>query len=117
MGRNFRKWAPFGWVAAYELADRLLTARSGRLQPRVYARRLRFSSREVTTSPDGTAAEFCKVPQKPREHDIDQSRHCHFNLQAEVIFLLQLARTPAKAGPPSAETAVASGRVERLIVF
>ena len=99
--------------AAYELADR-------RLKPGVPTPAAPMptapdsSSREVSTSPYGTAADFAKYPIKPREHEIDQVPPLPTSTASEVSSPATHA-TPAEPGP-SAETAV-SQPGGRLIVL
>ena len=99
--------------AAYELADR-------RLKPGVPTPAAPMptapdsSSREVSTSPYGTAADFAKYPIKPREHEIDQVPPLPTSTASEVSSPATAA-TPAEPGP-SAETAV-SQPGGRLIVL
>ena len=91
--------------AAYELADR-------RLKPGVptpvaapMSTAPDSSSREVSTSPYGTAADFAKYAIKPREHEIDQVPPLPTSTASEVSSPATRA-SPAEPGP-SAETAVA----------
>jgi tetratricopeptide (TPR) repeat protein len=96
--------------AAYELADRRL-----KLEPPTPAKAPMptvsdSSSREVSTSPDGTPADFAKDAIKPREHEIDQVP----TLPTATASELSSAATPASPEPgPSAEIAVgqAGGRL------
>src|SRR5438105_14642515 len=69
------------------------------------------SSREVSTSPYGTAADFAKYDIKQREHEIDQVPPLPTSTASEV----SSPATPAEPGP-SAETAVAQPG-GRLIVL
>src|SRR5215467_7351557 len=91
--------------AAYELADR-------RLKPGVPTPAAApmptapdSSSREVSTSPYGTAADFAKYALKPREHEIDQVPPLPTSTASEVSSPATRA-SPAEPSP-SAETAVA----------
>jgi hypothetical protein len=99
--------------AAYELADR-------RLKPGVPTPAAPMptapdsSSREVSTSPYGTAAELAKYPIKPHEHEIDQVPPLPTST-ASAVSSPATAATPAEPGP-SAETAV-SQPGGRLIVL
>jgi hypothetical protein len=72
------------------------------------------SSREVSTSPYGTAADFAKYAIKPREHEIDQVPPLPTSTASEVSSPATRA-SPAEPGP-SAETAVAQPG-GRLIVL
>jgi hypothetical protein len=72
------------------------------------------SSREVSTSPYGTAADFAKYAIKPREHEIDQVPPLPTSTASEISSPVTRA-TPAEPGP-SAETAV-SQPGGRLIVL
>ena len=90
--------------AAYELADR-------RLKPGVPTPAAApmptapdSSSREVSTSPYGTAADFAKYAIKSREHEIDQVPALPTSTASEVS---PPATSASSAEPgPSAETAV-----------
>jgi tetratricopeptide (TPR) repeat protein len=99
--------------AAYELADR-------RLKPGVPTPAAPMptapdsSSREVSTSPYGTDADFAKYPITPREHEIDQVPPLPTSTASEVSSPVTHA-TPAEPSP-SAETAV-SQPGGRLIVL
>jgi tetratricopeptide (TPR) repeat protein len=99
--------------AAYELADR-------RLKPGVPTPAAPMptapdsSSREVSTSPYGTAADFAKYAIKPREHEIDQVPPLPTSTASEVSSPATRA-SPAEPAP-SAETAVAQPG-GRLIVL
>jgi len=100
--------------AAYELADR-------RLKPGVPTPAAApmltapdSSSREVSTSPYGTAADFAKYAIKPREHEIDQVPPLPTSTASEAFFPVTGA-SPAEPGP-SAETAMAQPG-GRLIVL
>jgi tetratricopeptide (TPR) repeat protein len=99
--------------AAYELADR-------RLKPGVPTPAAPMptapdsSSREVSTSPYGTAADFAKYAIKPHEHEIDQVPPLPTSTASEVSSPAARA-SPAEPGH-SAETAVAQPG-GRLIVL
>ena len=71
-------------------------------------------SREVSTSPYGTAADFAKYATTPREHEIDQVPPLPTSTASEVSSPATRA-SPAEPGP-SAETAVAQPD-GRLIVL
>ena len=100
--------------AAYELADRRLklgvpTPAEGPMPTAPDS-----SSREVSTSPYGTAADFAKYAIKPREHEIDQVPPLPTSTASEVS---SPATRASLAEPgPSAETAVAQPG-GRLIVL
>jgi hypothetical protein len=93
--------------AAYELADR-------RLKLGAPAPTAPDSSREVTTSPFGTAADLAKYAMQAREHEIDQVPPLPTSTASEV------SSPPTRASPAepgsSTETAVAQPR-GRLIVL
>src|SRR4029077_2774496 len=72
------------------------------------------SSREISPSPSGTAADFAKYGIKPREHEIDQAPPLPTPTGSEVSSPATRA-SPAEPGP-SAETAVAQPD-GRLIVL
>src|SRR5678815_5315044 len=94
--------------AAYELADRRL--KLGAPTPTAPD----SSSREVSTSPYGTAADLAKYAIKPREHEIDQVPPVPTSTAPEVSSPATRA-SPAEPSP-SAETAVAQPG-GRLIVL
>jgi tetratricopeptide (TPR) repeat protein len=100
--------------AAYELADRRLKlgmpTPPGAPMPTVP----NSSSREVSASPYGTAADFAKYAIKAREHEIDQVPPLPTSTASEVSSPATRA-SPAEPGP-SAETAVAQPG-GRLIVL
>jgi tetratricopeptide (TPR) repeat protein len=100
--------------AAYELADRRLrlTVPTPVAAPMPTAPD--SSSREVSTSPYGTAADFAKSAIKPREHEIDQVPSLPTPTASEVSSPA-IRASPAEPGP-SAETAVAQPD-GRLIVL
>src|SRR6516165_5056228 len=100
--------------AAYELADRRLKLGVPTPAAAPMATALDSSSREVSTSPDGTAADFAKYAIKPREHEIDQVPPPPTSTASEVSSPATRA-SPAEPGP-SVETAVAQ-RGGRLIVL
>jgi tetratricopeptide (TPR) repeat protein len=111
--RKLREMGPSAG-AAYELADR-------RLKPGVPTPAAApmptapdSSSREVSTSPYATAADFAKYAIKPREHEIDQVPPLPTSTASEVSSPAARA-SPAEPGH-SAETAVAQPG-GRLIVL
>src|SRR5205807_3838038 len=91
--------------AAYELADRRLKLGVPTPAAAPMPTAPDFSSREVSTSPYGTAADFAKHDIKPREHEIDQVPPLPTFTASEVSSPAPRA-SPAEPGP-SAETAVA----------
>jgi hypothetical protein len=99
---------------AYELADRRLKigAPTPAAAPMPVAPD--SSSREVSTSPHGTAADFAKYAINPREHEIDQVPPLPTSTASEV-FSPVTGASPAAPGP-SPETAVAQPG-GRLIVL
>src|SRR6266480_2487831 len=98
--------------AAYELADRRL--KPGVPTPAAAPMPTAPDSREVSTSPYGTAADSAKYATKPREHEIDQVPPLPTSTASEVSSPATRA-SPAEPGP-SAETAVAQPG-GRLIVL
>src|SRR6266481_5784798 len=100
--------------AAYELADRRL--KSGVPTPAAAPMPTApdSSSREVSTSPYGTAADFAKYAITPHEHEIDQVPPLPTSTASEVASPATRA-SPAEPSP-SAETAV-SQPGGRLIVL
>ena len=98
---------------AYELADRRLKLGVPTPAAAPMATALDSSSREVSTSPDGTAADFAKYAIKPREHEIDQVPPP--TSTASEVSSPATRASSAEPGP-SAETAVAQ-RGGRLIVL
>src|SRR6266478_792992 len=113
MWRKLQEMGPSAG-AAYELADRRLKLRVPTPAAAPMPTAPDSSSREVSTSPYGTAADFAKYAIKPREHEIDQVPPLPTSTASEV------SSPPTRASPaepgPSAETAVAQpGR--RLIVL
>ena len=100
--------------AAYELADRRLKLGVPTPAAAPMPTAPDSSSREVSTSPYGTAADFAKYAIKPREHEIDQVPPLPTSTASEVSSPATRA-SPAEPGP-SAETAVAQPG-GRLIVL
>ena len=100
--------------AAYELADRRLKLGVPTPAAAPMPTAPDSSSREVGTSPYGTAADFAKYAIKPREHEIDQVPPLPTSTASEVSSPATRA-SPAEPGP-SAETAVAQPG-GRLIVL
>jgi tetratricopeptide (TPR) repeat protein len=91
--------------AAYELADRRLKLGVPTPAAAPMPTASDSSSREVSASPYGTAADLAKYPVKPREHEIDQAAPLPTSTASEVSSPATGA-SPAEPGP-SAETAVA----------
>ena len=100
--------------AAYELADRRLKLAAPTPPAAPMPTAPDSSSREVSTSPYGTAADFAKYAIKPREHEIDQVPPLPTSTPSEVSSPATRA-SPAEPGP-SAEIAVAQPG-GRLIVL
>src|SRR5256885_3556115 len=100
--------------AAYELADRRLKLGVPTPAAAPMPTAPDLSSREVSTSPYGSAADFAKYAIKPREHEIDQVPPLPTSTASEVSSSATRA-SPAEPGP-SAETAVAQPG-GRLIVL
>ena len=100
--------------AAYELADRRLKLAVPTPAAAPMPTAPDSSSREASTSPYGTAADFAKYAIKPREHEIDQVPPLPTSTASEVSSPATRA-SPAEPGP-SAETAVAQPD-GRLIVL
>jgi tetratricopeptide (TPR) repeat protein len=100
--------------APYELADRRLKLGVPTPAAAPMPTAPDSSSREVSTSPYGTAADFAKYAIKPREHEIDQVPPLPTSTASEVSSSATRA-SPAEPGP-SAETAVAQPG-GRLIVL
>jgi hypothetical protein len=99
---------------AYELADRRLKLGGPTPAAAPMPTAPDSSSREVNTSPYGTAADFAKYATKPREHEIDQVPPLPTSTASEGSSPATRA-SPEEAGP-SAETAVAQPG-GRLIVL
>jgi tetratricopeptide (TPR) repeat protein len=100
--------------AAYELADRRLKLGVPTPAAAPTPTAPDSSSREVSTSPYETAADFGKYAIKPREHEIDQVPPLPTSTASEISSPA-IRESPAEPGP-SAETAVAQ-RGGRLIVL
>jgi tetratricopeptide (TPR) repeat protein len=100
--------------AAYELADRRLKLGVPTPAAAPMPTAPDSSSREVSTSPYGTAADFAKYAKKPREHEIDQVPPLPTSTASEVSSPATRA-SPAEPSP-SAEIAVAQPG-GRLIVL
>ena len=100
--------------AAYELANRRLKLGAPTPAAAPMPAAPDSSSREVSTSPYGTAADLAKYSIKPREHEIDQVPPLPTSTASEVSSPATRA-IPAEPGP-SAETAVAQPD-GRLIVL
>jgi len=113
MWRKLQEMGPSAG-AAYELADRRLKLGVPTPAAAPMPTAPDSSSREVSTSPYGTAADFAKSAIKPREHEIDQVPPLPTSTGSEVSSPATRA-SPTKPGP-SAETAVAQPG-GRLIVL
>jgi len=100
--------------AAYELADRRLKLGAPTPPAAPMPTAPDSSSREVSTSPYGTPADFAKYDIKPREHEIDQVPPLPTSTASEVSSPAPSASPPEPG--PSAETAVAQPG-GRLIVL
>jgi Tetratricopeptide repeat len=113
MWRKLQEMGPSAG-SAYELADRRLKLGVPTPAAAPMPTAPDSSSREVGTSPYGTAADFAKYAIKPREHEIDQAPPLPTSTASEVSS--PATRTsPAEPGP-SAETPVAQPG-GRLIVL
>ena len=108
--RKIREMGPSAG-AAYELADRRLKFESP--TPGAAPMPTVSDSREVSTSPSGTAAESAEYPIKPREHE-DEVPPLPTSTASEISSSVTRA-SPAEQAP-SAETAVAQPG-GRLIVL
>ena len=100
--------------AAYELANQRLQLESPTPAAAPMPTAPDSSSREVSTSPYGTATDSAKSATKPREHEIDQVPPLPASTASEVSSAVTRA-SPAEPGP-SVETAVAQPG-GRLIVL
>src|SRR5215216_5759625 len=100
--------------AAYELADRRLKLGVPTPAAAPMPTAPDSSSREVSTSPSGTAADFAKYAIKSREQEIEQIPPLPTSTASEISSPVTPA-SPAELGP-SAETAVAQPG-GRLIVL
>src|SRR2546421_9984115 len=100
--------------AAYELADRRLKLGAPTPAAAPMPTVPDSSSREVSPSPYGTAADSAKYATNPREHEMDQVPPLPASTASEV-FSPATRAIPAEPGP-SAETAVAQAG-GRLIVL
>src|SRR5438874_7441497 len=103
MWRKLQEMGPSAG-AAYELADRRLKLRVPTPAAAPMPTAPDSSSREVSASPYGTAANFAKYAITPREHEIDQVPPLPTSTASEVSSPATRA-SPAEPGP-SAETAV-----------
>jgi hypothetical protein len=113
MWRKLQEMGPSAG-AAYELADRRLNLGVPTPAAAPMPTAPDSSSREVSTSPYGTAADFAKYAIKPREHEIDQVPPLPTSTASEISSPATRA-SPAEPGP-SAESAVAQPG-GRLIVL
>jgi hypothetical protein len=113
MWRKLQEMGPSAG-AAYELANRRLKLGVPTPAAAPMPTAPDSSSREVSTSPYGTAADFAKYATKPREHEIDQVPPLPTSTASEESSPATRA-SPAEPGP-SAETAVAQAG-GRLIVL
>src|SRR6266481_7329360 len=113
MWRKLQEMGPSAG-AAYELADRRLKLGVPTPAAAPMPTAPDSSSREVSPSPYGTAADSAKYATNPREHEIDQVPPLPASTASEV-FSPATRASPAEPGP-SAETAVAQPG-GRLIVL
>src|SRR5436309_2060690 len=113
MWRKLQEMGPSAGTA-YELADRRLKLGAPTPAAAPMPTATDSSSREVSTSPYGTAADVAKYATNPREHEIDQVPPLPTSTASEVSSPATRAN-PAEPGP-SAETAVAQP-AGRLIVL
>jgi hypothetical protein len=113
MWHKLQEMGPWAGTA-YELADRRLKLGVPTPAAAPMPTAPDSSSREVSTSPYGTAADFAKYATKPREHEIDQVPPLPTSTASEVSSPATRA-SPAEPGP-TVETAVAQPG-GRLIVL
>src|SRR5438874_4650443 len=113
MWRKLQEMGPSAG-AAYELADRRLKLAVPTPAAAPMPTAPDSSSREVSASPYGTAANFAKYAITPREHEIDQVPPLPTSTASEAS-PPSTSASPAEPGP-SAETAVAQPG-GRLIVL
>src|SRR4029453_12574303 len=113
MWRKLQEMGPSAG-AAYELADRRLKLGVPTPAAAPMPTAPDSSSREVSTSPHGAAADFANYAKKPREHEIHQAPPLPTSTAPEVSSPATRA-SPAEPGP-SAGTAVAQPD-GRLIVL
>jgi hypothetical protein len=100
--------------AAYELADRQLKLGVPTPAAAPMPTAPDSSSREVSPSPYGTAADFAKYARKPREHEIDQVPPLPTSTASEV----SSTATPASSAEPgSSPEAVVAQPGGRLIIL
>jgi hypothetical protein len=113
MWRKLQEMGPSAG-AAYELADRRLKLGVPTPAAAPIPTAPDFSSRVVSPSPYGTAADFAKYAIKPREHEIDQVPPLPTSTASEV-FSPSTRASPAEPGPSADTAAAQSGG--RLIVL
>ena len=109
MWRKLQEMGPSAG-AAYELAERRLKLGVPTPAAAPIPTAPDSSSREVSTLPYGTAADFAKYAIKPREHEIDQVPPVPTSTASEVSSPAARA-SPAEPGP-SVETTVAQSPAE-----
>src|SRR6266513_475598 len=97
MWRKLQEMGPSAG-AAYELADRRLKLGVPTPAAAPMPTAPDSSSREVSTSPYGTAADFAKYAIKPREHEIDQVPPLPTSTASEGIFSCNSCES-SRAGP------------------
>jgi len=113
MWRKLQEMGPSAG-AAYELADRRLKLGAPTPAAAPIATAPDSSSREVSASPSGTAADFAKYATKPREHEIDEAPPVPTSTASEESS--PAIRASPEEPSPSTETAVAQAG-GRLIVL